>query len=513
MSRLPVPGSDDNIWGAVLNDFLLQEHNGDGTHRLTKTHVGLENVDNTTDLNKPISTATQAALDAKVAKNELVFNAKDYGATGDGNTDDTAALQAAIDAVPSTGGTLYLPHGTYVISSQLVLKSYLMIRGDGMNSTAIQQINSAAHGLYGMTVRYLQIRDLQVKGPGKTIGSGTGIFLDTTGTGPGIATANCVIDNLQVIGFGGDGIYLDTPIITTLLNVRCQDIGGHGFHTYSGTSVNFITCYANGTNGTGYYLDTLAYSQFNACAADYNAIGYYLKANLSVALNACGCEFAVAKNGFDGSSFKVDGGSGITLLNCHSYANAATAFYLTTNATGNTLIGIKESGPLAGATSSVRTDAGTTATIMNEQLVTATSYATNTTNLFGGGTLQNVVTSGTGTTRTRRAGTTNIAQYLLQSATTDYWSMQMSNDSTNDFRLRNTSRGLTALKVEERATQVNMSLLSDTKSYGGGVGVMYIGNASTVPTTNPTGGGILFVEDGALKFRGSNGTVTTIASA
>jgi hypothetical protein len=46
-----------------------------------------------------------------------------------------------------------------------------------------------------------------------------------------------------------------------------------------------------------------------------------------------------------------------------------------------------------------------------------------------------------------------------------------------------------------------------------GVKVMFIANATTVPTTDPTGGGILYVESGALKFRGSGGTVTTIAPA
>lgn len=37
--------------------------------------------------------------------------------------------------------------------------------------------------------------------------------------------------------------------------------------------------------------------------------------------------------------------------------------------------------------------------------------------------------------------------------------------------------------------------------------------AATVPTANPTGGGVLYVEAGALKYRGSSGTVTTIANA
>ena len=56
-------------------------------------------------------------------------------------------------------------------------------------------------------------------------------------------------------------------------------------------------------------------------------------------------------------------------------------------------------------------------------------------------------------------------------------------------------------------------VLNMSQSLGGGVGVMNIGNASTAPTTNPTGGGILYCEAGALKFRGTSGTVTTIAAA
>jgi hypothetical protein len=53
-----------------------------------------------------------------------------------------------------------------------------------------------------------------------------------------------------------------------------------------------------------------------------------------------------------------------------------------------------------------------------------------------------------------------------------------------------------------------------TDSFGtSSVGVIGIGNAVTVPTGNPTGGGVLYVEAGALKYRGSSGTVTTIANA
>jgi hypothetical protein len=50
-------------------------------------------------------------------------------------------------------------------------------------------------------------------------------------------------------------------------------------------------------------------------------------------------------------------------------------------------------------------------------------------------------------------------------------------------------------------------------SLGSGVGQIAIANATTPPTANPVGGGLLYVEGGALKYRGSSGTVTTIAPA
>lgn len=48
---------------------------------------------------------------------------------------------------------------------------------------------------------------------------------------------------------------------------------------------------------------------------------------------------------------------------------------------------------------------------------------------------------------------------------------------------------------------------------GGGITVLAIPNAAVVPATDPTGGGVLYIQGGALKYRGSSGTVTTIANA
>jgi hypothetical protein len=68
----------------------------------------------------------------------------------------------------------------------------------------------------------------------------------------------------------------------------------------------------------------------------------------------------------------------------------------------------------------------------------------------------------------------------------------------------------TAIKVQSGR---NVSMFASTSSYGGGSGVLNLNNATTVPTSNATGGGILYAEGGALKWRGSSGTITTIAVA
>lgn len=72
-----------------------------------------------------------AALQEAVDNLKVYINAKtDYDAKGDGTTDDAAALQAAIDATPS-GGTLYIPRGSYKINSTLVIARAFKLVCDG----------------------------------------------------------------------------------------------------------------------------------------------------------------------------------------------------------------------------------------------------------------------------------------------------------------------------------------------------------------------------------------------
>ena len=77
------------------------------------------------------SAAAGADIDIKPASS---FNVRDYGAAGDGMTDDTQAVVTALSALPDSGGTVFFPAGTYNISSAdgiRCTKSGVRFVGDG----------------------------------------------------------------------------------------------------------------------------------------------------------------------------------------------------------------------------------------------------------------------------------------------------------------------------------------------------------------------------------------------
>ena len=74
--------------------------------------------------------------------NGAAANVKSYGAKGDDSTDDTAAIQAAIDA----NDNVYFPKGRYIITSPIYLSRNKTIRGDGIGSAIIKQGTTVGTG-------------------------------------------------------------------------------------------------------------------------------------------------------------------------------------------------------------------------------------------------------------------------------------------------------------------------------------------------------------------------------
>ena len=68
-----------------------------------------------------------SAPSAGAAPEAEIFNVRTFGATGDGRTLDTAAIQKALDACKKSGGTVLFPPGTY-LSQPLVIRSQTTLK-------------------------------------------------------------------------------------------------------------------------------------------------------------------------------------------------------------------------------------------------------------------------------------------------------------------------------------------------------------------------------------------------
>jgi len=104
-----------------------------------------------------------------VGKGELMFNVKDYGAKGDGATDDATSVQNTITAAAG-GGIVYFPPGTYNIGSPLSLTaSNIQLRGAGQSSVLrVPPGNSTSNALIyrvtGAWVENVSVTDLRFEG-------------------------------------------------------------------------------------------------------------------------------------------------------------------------------------------------------------------------------------------------------------------------------------------------------------------------------------------------------------
>lgn len=183
MARLPVPGSDNNAWGTILNDYLSVEHNPDGT---LKKGPDIANALSTANNAQTAANTAQATADAKIDKavvttkgdllvgsgastvgrlgvgtdgqvltadsaqtlgvawktsSDAYVYSSDYGAVFDGATDDAAALQDAIDAAVALSKPLFLQPGTAMVGTPLSIAAPVTILGSGREESILKATN------------------------------------------------------------------------------------------------------------------------------------------------------------------------------------------------------------------------------------------------------------------------------------------------------------------------------------------------------------------------------------
>ena len=110
------------------------------------------------------------------------YNVGDYGAVGDGTTDDTTAIKNAISACGTAGGGIvYFPAGTYKVTSAVATPAqstgYMILRGAGRGAT---KIAGTASGVTLLTLQMPgEVTDMTIDGGGSAVNT---LGLLTTGT-------------------------------------------------------------------------------------------------------------------------------------------------------------------------------------------------------------------------------------------------------------------------------------------------------------------------------------------
>ena len=119
-------------------------------------------------------------------KLQQYLSVKDYGATGDGTTNDTAAVNAGIVAATAAGRTLYFPAGTYLVS-QITAISKMKLVGESSVTTIIKSKGGSNIDL--VTSPTTLIDDVWIQGicfDGNSAGNSLGNTLVITGAKPNL---------------------------------------------------------------------------------------------------------------------------------------------------------------------------------------------------------------------------------------------------------------------------------------------------------------------------------------
>lgn len=312
-----------------------------------------------------------------------VWNVRVYGARGDGVTDDTTALQNAVNAAYTAGGgTVFMPPGTYIVSPVLrsggttevaagiFLRSNVTLMGAGVAATTIKLISNytPVGGLTGTkqvhiistwnpytatladTQSNIAAQDFTLDGnaanqsfalptyfsDGFFIGATRGFWCSRVvaknvyglGSGPSTGEAFSFDFNTSV-----DGHYTDCEAIATTTNTST------GFSANASTSCEWTGCTARGfTYGQGFTAGTCSLLRYTNCHAYLVAgqIGFNLEGSTYVSYTGChggGLAAPYASSAFYTNAQSLGNDEGFRCLGCQyvTYTGCHAAY----NTTGN----------------------------------------------------------------------------------------------------------------------------------------------------------------------------------
>jgi len=161
------------------------------------------------------SSATGAAARSLQSKLTEFVSVKDFGAKGDGITDDTGAIVSALTAVPSGGGNVLFPAGTYLISQSIAIpQSNILLQGSGPTGSVIQN-SSSTGGIFTMALGIVTVSFVNLGLTASTSSSGTAVSMVT---GSGSSFISCAVTKHRTgvaVTNSSSGLFLLNTSITT----------------------------------------------------------------------------------------------------------------------------------------------------------------------------------------------------------------------------------------------------------------------------------------------------------
>jgi parallel beta-helix repeat protein len=322
------------------------------------------------------------------SKERDIVSVKDFGAVGDGVTNDTTAIQAALNAVTSGGG-VYFPAGTYLITSGLTVSTNtIRLYGDAayLNGTMLKagapSFDILTIGSYGVFISNLVFQGYEttsVFGENTTCGGAvffrndgtkdldsevTGCFFDQLAVGVKGTGANLKIHN-NTFQRSIYGVYLDRRGSTEF---RGHVIDGNRFHVIGGvsthasvanaTAIKFVSIVAILNQIINNYADDCKFFFDGALGHGSQVSNNLIQRNRKTAIkiqdstdtsdlvsgavtnNVIGDISGTFTSAFlDGWGIYIDGADGILIANNNVHFVRADGILLTNNAARNQIVG------------------------------------------------------------------------------------------------------------------------------------------------------------------------------
>lgn len=399
-----------------------------------------------------IAIRAEGTISTGVVPGRIEFGTANSSGTNTERMRIDSAGQVGIGATPSAGRALTVSKNvTGAVTSFSVLSSAIVQSDVTTSARGIQSQLGTAAASFTVPTMYHFFAAQGTFGAGSTVTTQAGFAVDSGMTG---ATNNFGFYGTLAAATGRWNLYME------------------------GTAANYLA----GRLGVGAALSSGAMAQvINTTAADIALIvqgaasqtGNLLSVRNSAATNLV----TIGSGGAFSVTTAVTGSAPFTM---NAGLSGATAAY-------GILVQSTIASDVTSSADGFRTGIATAAASFN--LGIARHFTASNMTIGAGSTVTNQIGFYGGA---MSSGTNNFAFYGDMSAASGRWNLYM-NGTANNYLAENLLIGMTTVATSSSKT-------------------VHIGNG-TAPSANPSNGGVLYVESGALKYRGSSGTITTIANA